>query len=113
LTERREGGGQLSRRELKGKTYFRKYTIDTRASWAGKVEFGLREERGQRGWLGQRPSGPQGRPGRKQGKRISKLKIGFLNLPRLWKFAQGDLGGILTWGFFLNSSRLLKDFRKI
>jgi hypothetical protein len=21
---------------------------------------------------------------------------GFLNLPRLWKFAQGDLGGILT-----------------
>jgi hypothetical protein len=36
-----------------------------------------------------------------------------LNIPRLWKFAQGDLGGILTWGFFLNSPRLLKDFRKI
>jgi hypothetical protein len=48
------------------------------------------------GWLGQRLSGPQGRPGQKQGKRISELKIGFLNLPRLWKFAQGDLGGILT-----------------
>jgi hypothetical protein len=31
----------------------------------------------------------------------------------LRKFAQGDLGGILRWGFFLNSSRLLKDFRKI
>jgi hypothetical protein len=29
-------------------------------------------------------------------KRISELKIGFLNLPRLWKFAQGYLGGILT-----------------
>ncbi len=29
------------------------------------------------------------------------------------KFAQKDLGGILRWGFFLNSSRLLKDFRKI
>jgi hypothetical protein len=41
LTERREGGGQLGRREPKGKTYFRKYAIDTRASWAGKVEFGL------------------------------------------------------------------------
>jgi hypothetical protein len=27
---------------------------------------------------------------------ISELKIRFLNLPRLWKFAQGDLGGILT-----------------
>jgi hypothetical protein len=26
-------------------------------------------------------------------------KIGFLNLPRLWKFAQGDLGGIWTHGF--------------
>jgi hypothetical protein len=39
LTERREGGGQLGRHELKGKMYFRKYTIDTRASWAGKVEF--------------------------------------------------------------------------
>jgi hypothetical protein len=29
-----------------------------------------------------------------------------LNLTRLWKFAQGYLGGILRWGFFLNSSRL-------
>jgi hypothetical protein len=44
---------------------------------------------------------------------FSDKKIGFLNLPRLWKFAQGDLGGIWTQGFFLNSSRLLKDFRKI
>jgi hypothetical protein len=34
-------------------------------------------------------------------------------MPMLWKFAQGDLGGILTWGFFLNSLGLLKDFRKI
>jgi hypothetical protein len=34
--------------------------------------------------------------GPKAKKRISKLKIGFLNLPRLWKFAHGDLGGILT-----------------
>jgi hypothetical protein len=96
LIERRERGGQLGRREPKGKTYFHNYAIDTRASWAGEVEFGPWEERGQRGRLGQRPSGPQGRPGRKQGKRISKFKIRFLNLPRLWKFAQGDLGGILT-----------------
>jgi hypothetical protein len=36
-----------------------------------------------------------------------------LNIPSIWKFVQGDLGGILAWGFFLNSSRLLKDFRKI
>jgi hypothetical protein len=64
-------------------------------------------------------AGLRGRVGRKVGraeikrKRISELKIGFLNLPRLWKFVEGDLGGILTWGLFLNSSRLLKDFRKI
>jgi hypothetical protein len=37
----------------------------------------------------------------------------FLNIQRLWKFVGGDLGGILIWGFFINSSGLLKDFRKI
>jgi hypothetical protein len=47
------------------------------------------------GWLGQRLNGPCC-PGRKQGKMISELKIGFLNLPRLWKFVEGDLGGILA-----------------
>jgi hypothetical protein len=41
------------------------------------------------------------------------IKNWIFELPRLWKFVEGDLGGILTWGFFLNSSRLLKDFRKI
>jgi hypothetical protein len=54
-----------------------------------------------------------GSAGPKARKRISELKIGFLNLPRLWKFVEGDLGGILRCGFFQNSSRLLKDFRKI
>jgi hypothetical protein len=34
-------------------------------------------------------------------------------MARLWKFAQGDLVGILTSGFFLNSSRLLKYFGKM
>jgi hypothetical protein len=29
-------------------------------------------------------------------KRVFKLKIRFLNLPRLWKFIEEDLGGILT-----------------
>jgi hypothetical protein len=29
-----------------------------RAAWAGKAGFGLREERGHRGRLGRRPSGP-------------------------------------------------------
>jgi hypothetical protein len=45
--------------------------------------------------------------------------LGFLNfnrfsiLARHRKLVQDDLGGILIWGFFLNSSRLLKDFGKI
>jgi hypothetical protein len=43
----------------------------------------------------------------------SEFKLDFWILPRLWKIAQRDLGGIWTWGFFLYSSRLLKDFRKI
>jgi hypothetical protein len=29
-------------------------------------------------------------------KKKFQIKIGFLNLPRLWKFVEGDLGGILT-----------------
>jgi hypothetical protein len=48
-----------------------------------------------------------------KGSRVGSEEERFLNLPRLWKFAQGNLGGILTWGFFLNSSRLLKYFRKM
>jgi hypothetical protein len=56
---------------------------------------------------------PAGRLDRLGREILFKIKINFLNLPRLWKFAQGDLGGIFTQGFFLNSSRLLKDFRKI
>jgi hypothetical protein len=34
-------------------------------------------------------------------------------LARVEKILQGDLEGIWTHGFFLNSSRPLKDFRKI
>jgi hypothetical protein len=91
-------GADDGRRESKKKTHFCKYANGARGlSGLGRpVGFGLRERRGASGSrLGRRPSGPQGRPGRKQGKRISELKIGFLNLARLWKFVKGDLGGIL------------------
>jgi hypothetical protein len=66
------------------------------AAWAGlwALAYGRGEASGSR--LGRWMSGPQGRPGRNQGKRISELKIGFLNLPRLWRFVEGDLEGILT-----------------
>jgi hypothetical protein len=58
LTERRERSDQFGRREPKGKTYFRKDATDARARWAGEDDFSLWGERGQRGRLGQRPSGP-------------------------------------------------------
>jgi hypothetical protein len=70
------------------------------------------------GWAAwaERPDGPVGRWfdwAESEGKILFRIKIGFLNIKRLWKFVGGDLGGILVWGFFLNSSRLLKDFRKV
>jgi hypothetical protein len=76
----------------KGKRISREDVTDARARWAGRGGFGLRGQRGQRaGWA-------RGRVGRKVGraenkeKGIFELKIGFLNLPRLWKFVEGDLG---------------------
>jgi hypothetical protein len=113
LTERWGRGGRSEGANQKGKRISRKDATDARTGWAGRDGFGLQGQCGQwAGWA-------RGRVGRKVGraeirkKEISELKIGFLNLARLWKFVEGDLGGILTWGFFLNSSRLLKDFRKI
>jgi hypothetical protein len=68
LIERREGGGQLGRREQNGKMYFRKYAINTRASWAGKVEFSReRREASGAGWA-------NGQVGRKVGRAKSEEK---------------------------------------
>jgi hypothetical protein len=50
-----------------------------------------------------RSAGPKSR------KRISKLKIGFFNLPRLWKFVEGDLGGDFSY-ILLGSSRILEKY---
>jgi hypothetical protein len=47
--------------------------------------------KGRVGWLGL-----PGHSGRKSKKISFLIKIKFLNLPMLWKFAQGNLGGILT-----------------
>jgi hypothetical protein len=80
----------------KGKRISRKDATDAWAGWASRGDFSLRGTARPVDWLGQRPNGPQGWPGRMQGKIISELKIGFLNLPRLWKFVEGDLGEILT-----------------
>jgi hypothetical protein len=72
LTERRGRGGQLGRREPKGKMYSREDATDARARWAGRGGFGLRGQRGQRaGWA-------KGRVGHKVGRTESKEKE-FLN----------------------------------
>jgi hypothetical protein len=42
-----------------------------------------------------------------------RILFGIWIFGKLWKFVQRDLEGILTWGFFLKSSRLLKDFLKM
>jgi hypothetical protein len=61
-----------------------------------------------------RPNGPgEGGGGLGQIKRMIQNIFDFSNLNEfqilagLSKFVQGDLYGILTWGFFLKSSRLL------
>jgi hypothetical protein len=52
------------------------------------------------GWAAwaERPDGPAGRwadYAESEGKILFRIKIGFLNIKRLWKFVGGDLGGIL------------------
>jgi hypothetical protein len=79
-----------------------------KAAWAEWAERGFGGIRGEAA-----AQAGMGRMGRNLRKIPFRIKIEFLNIPRLWKFAQGDLVGILTWGFFLKSSRLSKYFRKM
>jgi hypothetical protein len=80
----------------KGKRISREDATDARAGLAGRVLSACGGRRGRwAGWA-------RGQAGRGVGwaenkkKMISELKIGFLNLSRLSKFVEGDLGGILT-----------------
>jgi hypothetical protein len=58
--------------------------------------FGLLGWRGRwAGWARCQAGHGVGRA-KNQEKRNFQIKIGFLNLSRLWKFVEGDLGGILT-----------------
>jgi hypothetical protein len=96
LSERRGRGGRLGRRESKGKTYSSQRG-DRRVGWMGRR--GMVSAYG--GDAASGLAGPEAEwaarsAGLKSRKRISELKIGILNLPRLWKFVEGDLGGILT-----------------
>jgi hypothetical protein len=66
-----------------------------RTSGAGDGPTGPDREGGGGTRLGWKINKGGGRARNKE-KGISELKIRFLNLPRLWKFVKGDLGGILT-----------------
>jgi hypothetical protein len=72
---------------------------------AGWAEWAKRPNRptGRLGRVGPvRPAGPKGRTGQRgywaeiKRENLFRIKIRYLNLPRLWKFVQGDFGGILT-----------------
>jgi hypothetical protein len=58
-----------------------------RADWAGQ---------GGRRWAAAGLENKGGGRAENKEKGISELKNRFLNLRRLWKFVEGDLGGILT-----------------
>jgi hypothetical protein len=68
---------------------FGKYANAAWAEWAERGASGLWGVAGRRG-------AGLGRMGQNLKKIPFRIKIKFMNIPRLWKFAQGDLGGILT-----------------
>jgi hypothetical protein len=68
---------------------FGKYGKAAQVEWAECAHGGLRAK--QLGLLG---AGPDG--GRNRRKNDFRIKFEFSKIQRLWKFAQGDLGGILT-----------------
>jgi hypothetical protein len=80
----------------KGKCISREDVTDARAGWAGLaiLACGDGAAGGRAGPEAKRAAG-SARPKIRK-KRNFRIKIGFLNLPRLWKFVEGDLGGILT-----------------
>jgi hypothetical protein len=96
LTETRGRGGRHGRAQTKKENVFPVKTRPTRGldGPAGTV---LACGNGAAGVL----AGPEAEraarlAGPKARKKNFRIKIGCLNLPRLWKFVEGDLGGILT-----------------
>jgi hypothetical protein len=84
----------------KGKRISQEDATDAWAGWAGRAISACRDGAacGLAGPEAKQAAGSAGPKIRK--KRNFWIKFGFLNLPRLWKFVEGDLGRILTWGFF-------------
>jgi hypothetical protein len=87
-------------RKLEEETVLANTPRPRRPGWAECARTACGRKGGRWGWPhweAEWAGWPLGWLGQKQGKMISELKIGFLNLSRLWKFVEGDLGGILTW----------------
>jgi hypothetical protein len=98
LTERRGRGGRLGNTRTEKENVFPTKTRLTRGldGPAGTIlACGDGIAGGLAGPEAKRAAGSAG-PKIKKKKRNFQIKIRFLNLPRLWKFVEGDLGGILT-----------------
>jgi hypothetical protein len=87
-------------RKREEETYFGQYAKAAQARMArarARAACGRKGEGPAAGWA-ERSGGPAGRWAdwsKSEGKILFRIKIGILNLPRLWKFVEGDLGGIL------------------
>jgi hypothetical protein len=87
------------RRESKEKAHFCNYAngVRGRSGLGWPVGFGLWERRGQQEPAGLKAEWAAWSARLKARKKNFRIKNWiFLNLPRLWKFVEGDLGGILT-----------------
>jgi hypothetical protein len=85
------GNAVVGLRKLKEEAPFSKYVKAAqaeRAEWAERAHGSLQAKRPGCSGLD--------RMGQNQRRNDFRIKFEFLNIKRLWKFAQGDLGGILT-----------------
>jgi hypothetical protein len=90
---RRTAQGGVNRR---GKRISHEDATDARAGWADRAISACGDGAAS-GLAGPEAKRATGSAGPKIGKKRNfRIKIGFLNLARLWKFVEGYLGGILT-----------------
>jgi hypothetical protein len=96
LTERRGRGGRLGRARTKKENVFPAKTRPTRGLDGSAGTVSACGDGAANGLAGPEAERAARLAGPKARKKNFRIKIGFLNLPRLWKFVEGDLGGILT-----------------
>jgi hypothetical protein len=74
-----------------GEVAIRQGATGTQADWAGRDAEAQREE-----GSGRLEKKEWAAAGTKAEENYFRIKFGFLNIQRLWKFVRGYLGGILT-----------------